>query len=108
MSTSFPPPQARGIDYSLPTCGETKCSGHGTCVVLPGGSADLVCNCALGYQGESCDDTVNGALSLPLTLSVLAVIIGVVIVAFILAKMRQKQKKRNRMLAAKRQYNIVV
>lgn len=96
MSTAFPAPQPRGIDYSLPTCGETRCNDHGTCAAPPGGGTDWVCNCELGYQGEFCDDTVNGALSLPLTLSVLAVIIGLVIMAFIFAKMRQKQKKRNR------------
>uniref|UniRef100_UPI0037E8A3CF fibropellin-1-like n=1 Tax=Semicossyphus pulcher TaxID=241346 RepID=UPI0037E8A3CF len=109
MSASFPPPQPRGIDFSLPTCGETQCNGHGTCVIRPGGGADLVCECELGYRGEFCEDTVNGALSLPLTLSVLGVIIGVLILAFIVAKMRQKQKKRNRkLLAEKHGYNIAV
>ncbi|XP_068561606.1 fibropellin-1-like [Cebidichthys violaceus] len=109
MSTPFPPPQPRGVDLTLPTCGETQCNDHGTCVPPPGGGANFVCDCELGYRGEFCDDTVNGALSLPLTLSVLAVIIGVLIVAFLLAKMRQKQKKRNRKhLAAKHGYNIVV
>ncbi|TKS84303.1 Low-density lipoprotein receptor-related protein 4 [Collichthys lucidus] len=96
MTTLAPAPQPRGIDLSLPTCGQTQCNSHGTCVVPPGGGTDLVCECELGYRGESCEDTVNGALSLPLTLSVLAVIIGVVIIAFIAAKIRQKQKKRNR------------
>lgn len=111
MSTPFPPPppQPRGIDLSLPTCGDTQCNSHGTCVLPPGGGTDLVCECELGYRGESCDDTVNGALSLPLTLSVLAVILGLLIIAFIAAKMRQKQKKRNRRInAAKHGYNIAV
>ncbi|KAM6976273.1 uncharacterized protein LKV04_015447 [Tautogolabrus adspersus] len=109
MYTSLPPPQPRGIDLSLPTCGETWCNGHGKCVIPPGGGADLVCECELGYRGVSCDGTVNGALSLPLTLSVLAVIIGLLILAFIVAKARQKQKKRNRrVLAAKHGYNVAV
>lgn len=96
MTTLAPAPQPRGIDLSLPTCGQTQCNSHGTCVVPPGGGTDLVCECELGYRGESCEDTVNGALSLPLTLSVLAVIIGVLTIAFIAAKIRQRQKKRNR------------
>lgn len=93
MSSPFPPPQPRGIDYSLPTCGETQCNSHGNCVVPLGGGTSLVCDCELGYQGEFCEDTVNGALSLPLTLSVLGVVIGLLILAFILAKLRQRQKK---------------
>lgn len=88
--------QPRGIDHSLPTCGETKCSGRGTCVVPPGGGADLICECNLGYRGESCEDTMNGQLSLPLTLSVLAVIIGLLVMAVIFAKLRQRQKRLHR------------
>uniref|UniRef100_A0A3Q3XAK5 EGF-like domain-containing protein n=1 Tax=Mola mola TaxID=94237 RepID=A0A3Q3XAK5_MOLML len=88
--------QPRGIDHSLPTCGETKCSGRGTCVVPPGGSADLICECNLGYRGESCEDTMNGQLSLPLTLSVLAIIIGLLVMAVIFAKLRQRQKRLHR------------
>ncbi|XP_069560280.1 neurogenic locus notch homolog protein 4-like [Brachyistius frenatus] len=109
MATAFPALQPRGIDYSLPTCGETRCNNHGTCVPPSGGGTDLLCNCDLGYRGESCEGTVNGSLSLPLTLSVLGVIIGLLILAFIVAKIRQKQKKRNRKhLAAKHGYNIAV
>ncbi|KAI3362051.1 hypothetical protein L3Q82_012395, partial [Scortum barcoo] len=97
MASPLPTVQPRGIDHSLPTCGETRCNDHGTCVVPPGGGgADLVCECKLGYRGESCEETVNGALSLPLTLSVLAVIIGLLIMVCIFAKIRQKQKKRKR------------
>lgn len=96
MTTPFPAPQPRGIDFSLPTCGGTQCNGHGTCVVRPGGGADLVCECDLGYRGQSCEDTVNGSLSLPLTLSVLAVIVGLLILAFIVAKIRRRQKKKQR------------
>lgn len=55
-----------------------------------------MCECELGYRGEFCEDTVNGSLSLPLTLSVVAVIVGMLVIAFIFAKMRQKQRKRNR------------
>lgn len=110
MDSTFAAPQPRHIDSGLPTCGELQCNSHGTCVPpLDDGGTALVCQCDLGYQGEFCDGTVNGALSLPLTLSVLAVIIGLLILAFIVAKMRQKQKKRQRVnLAAKHGYNIAV
>lgn len=110
MTTSAAPaaPQPRGIDNSLPTCGDTQCNSHGTCVPPPGGGAGLVCDCALGYQGQFCEDTVNGALSLPLTISVIAVILGTLILAFIIAKIRQRQKrKRREQLEKTRQgYNI--
>lgn len=111
MSTSAAPiaPHPRGIDYNLPTCGETRCNGHGTCVIPPGGGTGPVCDCALGYRGESCEDTVNGALSVPLTASVIAVILGVLILAFIIAKIRQRQKRnRRQQLAARHGYNIAV
>ncbi|XP_034048704.1 protein crumbs homolog 2-like isoform X2 [Thalassophryne amazonica] len=93
MSTAFPLPKPRGIDLNLPTCGETLCHGRGTCKILPGGSGEYVCDCNLGYQGQFCEGTVNGELSLPLTLSVLTVIVGLLILAIILAKVRQWQKK---------------
>ncbi|KAM7393106.1 hypothetical protein PAMA_007971 [Pampus argenteus] len=96
MSIPFPAPQPRSIDHSLPTCGETQCNGYGTCVPPPGGGTDFVCDCNLGYRGKSCEDTFNGSLSLPLTLSVLAVIFGLLILAFIVAKVRQRQKKKRR------------
>ncbi|XP_030004354.1 fibropellin-1-like [Sphaeramia orbicularis] len=109
MSTLSPDPKARGINFDLPTCGDTQCNSHGKCVIPPGGGAGFVCECTLGYRGESCEDTVNGALSVPLTVSVLAVIIGLLILAFIAAKLRQRQKKnRRRQLAARHGYNISV
>lgn len=111
MSTSIAPvaPLPRGIDYSLPTCGETQCNGHGTCVSPPEGGTEWVCDCALGYRGEFCDETVNGALSVPLTVSVIAVILGMLLLAFIFAKIRQRQKKnRRRQLAERQGYNIAV
>ena len=72
------------------------CNGHGTCEFPPGGGGTLVCNCRLGYQGEFCEDTVNGSMSLPLTLSVLAIIIGLLVFCFIFAKLRQRQKQQRR------------
>lgn len=102
MSVSDLVPQPRGVDRNLPTCGETQCNSHGTCELPPGGGGNLVCNCQLGYRGETCEDTVNGSLSLPLTLSVLAVIIGLLVIGFIFAKLRQKQKRQRRKLQAEK------
>uniref|UniRef100_A0A672ZF23 Si:dkey-88l16.3 n=1 Tax=Sphaeramia orbicularis TaxID=375764 RepID=A0A672ZF23_9TELE len=88
-----PPPQSSpsssGIDAKN-VFADTQCNSHGKCVIPPGGGAGFVCECTLGYRGESCEDTVNGALSVPLTVSVLAVIIGLLILAFIAAKLRKK------------------
>lgn len=88
--------QPRGVDPDLPTCGETQCNSHGTCELPPGGGGNLVCNCQLGYRGEFCEDTVNGSLSLPLTLSVVVIIVGLLVIGFIFAKLRQKQKQKRR------------
>lgn len=109
MSTSTAPvaPQPRGIDFHLPTCGEIQCNSHGTCVPPQGGGTELVCDCILGYRGQFCEETVNGALSVPLTVSVIAVLLGLLILAFIVAKIRQRQKKnRRRQLATRPGYNI--
>ncbi|XP_040914318.1 uncharacterized protein LOC121195125 [Toxotes jaculatrix] len=109
MSTPFPLLQPRGIDHSLPTCRETQCSNHGDCVGPSGGGTVLICECDLGYQGEFCEDTVNGALNVPLTLSVLGVIVGLLILAFIVAKLRRKQKKkRRRNIAENTGYNVAL
>uniref|UniRef100_A0A3P8R0Y9 EGF-like domain-containing protein n=1 Tax=Astatotilapia calliptera TaxID=8154 RepID=A0A3P8R0Y9_ASTCA len=72
---------------------KSQCNNHGNCVTPPGGGTDLLCNCDLGYKGDSCGETVNGALGLPLTLSVLAVLIGLAILAFVLAKYQQRKRK---------------
>lgn len=56
----------------------------------------MVCECNLGYRGASCEDTVNGELSLPLTLSVVGVILGLLLLAFVVAKVRQRQKRQSR------------
>ncbi|XP_061657563.1 meprin A subunit beta-like [Syngnathoides biaculeatus] len=96
MATAHPQPRPRGIDYSLPTCGEVRCNGRGICVLPPGGGSGFACECDLGYLGQSCEKTFNGSISLPLTLGVVAVLIGVVILAFVFAKLRQKQKQRKR------------
>lgn len=64
----------------------------------PDGDANLVCTCDLGYSGEFCETTVNGHLSVPLTVSTIVVIVGLVIFAFVFAKLRQRQKRNKRYL----------
>uniref|UniRef100_A0AAX7TTX0 EGF-like domain-containing protein n=1 Tax=Astatotilapia calliptera TaxID=8154 RepID=A0AAX7TTX0_ASTCA len=93
MTTTSLPPEGRGISPNLSACRESQCNNHGNCVTPPGGGTDLLCNCDLGYKGDSCGETVNGALGLPLTLSVLAVLIGLAILAFVLAKYQQRKRK---------------
>ncbi|XP_077353534.1 uncharacterized protein LOC144002299 [Festucalex cinctus] len=88
----------RGIDYSLPTCRDIRCNGNGHCVLPPGGGSGFACECDLGYRGISCEETFNGSLSLPLTLGVVAFLVGLVVLAYIFAKLRQKQKQRKRAL----------
>ncbi|KAF3702199.1 hypothetical protein EXN66_Car017887 [Channa argus] len=100
--TTLPPSQPSG-----PSCGEIHCNSRGTCVVPPGGDSQLVCNCKLGYQGNSCEDTINGALSVPLTLSVLAVIVCVVVLAFAVAKWKRNKKKAHRSTMTSRQVTLL-
>ncbi|MED6248951.1 hypothetical protein ATANTOWER_007373 [Ataeniobius toweri] len=109
MESSVPPLHSRDIDLSLKTCRESQCNSHGHCVAPPGGDTGLICECDLGYDGESCEKTFNGNLSVPLTTGIIAVMVGLVILAFILTKLRQRQKKNKRKkLAAKHGYNIPV
>uniref|UniRef100_A0A3Q4GYW6 Low-density lipoprotein receptor-related protein 2-like n=1 Tax=Neolamprologus brichardi TaxID=32507 RepID=A0A3Q4GYW6_NEOBR len=96
MTTASLPPEGRGISPNLSACRDSQCNNHGNCVTPPGGGTDLLCNCDLGYKGDSCKETVNGALGLPLTLSVLAVLIGLAILAFVLAKYQQRKRKQRR------------
>lgn len=92
MEISSPPEQPSGVNFSLPACRDAQCGLHGTCVASPGG-AKFVCDCDLGYKGEFCEGTFNGALSVPLTISVLVVVVSLVTLAFVIAKLRQKRKK---------------
>uniref|UniRef100_A0A3P9CJK1 Si:dkey-88l16.3 n=1 Tax=Maylandia zebra TaxID=106582 RepID=A0A3P9CJK1_9CICH len=96
MTTTSLPPEGRGISPNLSACRESQCNNHGNCVTPPGGGTDLLCNCDLGYKGDSCGETVNGALGLPLTLSVLGVLIGLAILAFVLAKSQRQREKGHR------------
>uniref|UniRef100_A0A3B4DAY2 EGF-like domain-containing protein n=1 Tax=Pygocentrus nattereri TaxID=42514 RepID=A0A3B4DAY2_PYGNA len=73
----------------LMDCGAQRCNGRGECVTVDGLPA---CECMLGYRGDTCRETVNGGLSVPLTLGVLGVLAGLIIVAFLFAYFRQKRK----------------
>ncbi|XP_037548227.1 neurogenic locus notch homolog protein 4-like [Nematolebias whitei] len=109
MEISLPPEQPSGINSSLSTCRDAQCGSHGTCVASPGGGTKFVCDCDLGYKGEFCEGTFNGALSVPLTVSVLVIVVGLVILAIVIAKLQQKRKKKlRRNLDAKHGYNIVL
>ncbi|KAL2087738.1 hypothetical protein ACEWY4_016566 [Coilia grayii] len=83
------PGRGRFWDVEQPTCGDLQCHGNGVCVPL---GQSTVCECRLGYAGEFCRDTVNEALSLKLTLGVMAVLLGVIFAAFLFAKLRQRRK----------------
>ncbi|KAL6472831.1 hypothetical protein MHYP_G00190190 [Metynnis hypsauchen] len=81
----------------LMDCGAQRCNGRGECVTVDGLPA---CECLLGYRGDTCRETVNGGLSVPLTLGVLGVLAGLIIVAFLFAYFRQKRKAHIREQAA--------
>lgn len=81
-----------GMSHSLFTCASDKCI-QGRCVVVNGVPA---CECKLGYMGDTCNETINKALSLPLTLGTLVFLIAFTTVIFLLAFIRQKQKAMQR------------
>uniref|UniRef100_A0A3B4G0B8 Low-density lipoprotein receptor-related protein 4-like n=1 Tax=Pundamilia nyererei TaxID=303518 RepID=A0A3B4G0B8_9CICH len=60
MTTTSLPPEGRGISPNLSACRESQCNNHGNCVTPPGGGTDLLCNCDLGYKGDSCGETLTG------------------------------------------------
>lgn len=76
-----------------PSCGETRCNSRGKCVLPADGGDKLRCDCKLGYQGSFCEQTINGSLSVTLTLSILSIILFLVILAFVIAKLRRRKKK---------------
>lgn len=95
MTTPYFDPRA--IDNML-ACRQSRCNNRGTCVTPPGAGTTLMCDCDLGYKGDSCKDKVSGALSVPLTLSMFFALIGLVVLAVIAAKFWRSQWKKQRKL----------
>ncbi|KTG04172.1 hypothetical protein cypCar_00024762 [Cyprinus carpio] len=90
MSFSMTAPASDDGDMSrrLIACDDIICK-YGRCVLVNG---EPTCECKLGYIGDTCNETINDALSVPLTLGVLAFLIGFIILLFGLAFFRQRQK----------------
>ncbi|KAL0963287.1 hypothetical protein UPYG_G00352200 [Umbra pygmaea] len=90
--------QEEGVagDLEQQACSAQLCHGHGQCVAQ--GPA-ATCECILGYRGQFCQDTFNGAISVPLTVGVLAVIVGFIILCFVIAAIRQRVKVKKRAAA---------
>ncbi|KAI4882735.1 hypothetical protein NFI96_028538 [Prochilodus magdalenae] len=87
------------LSQSRMDCNAQRCNGRGECVTMNGLPE---CECMLGYTGSTCRETVNGGLSVPLTLGVLGVLLGLVILAFLFSYFRQKRKARIRSFAVTR------
>lgn len=79
--------------WSMMDCSAERCNGRGECVTVNGLAA---CDCMLGYRGVTCRETVNGGLSVPLTLGCLGVLCGLIFLAFLFAYLRQKRKAKIR------------
>ncbi|XP_076875731.1 uncharacterized protein LOC143525546 [Brachyhypopomus gauderio] len=77
------------LDRTQMVCRVERCHDRGECVMLNGLPA---CDCMLGYKGHSCMETVNGGLSIPLTLGFLACVLAFIILAFVFAFVRQRRK----------------
>ncbi|XP_064873207.1 zonadhesin-like [Oncorhynchus nerka] len=84
----------RGLD--LQSCAVQLCKGHGHCVAQ--GQA-TTCECILGYRGEFCHESVNEAIGVPLTLGVVAFIVGILILSFLIAFIRQRVKVKRKAAA---------
>ncbi|TRZ03929.1 hypothetical protein DNTS_015537, partial [Danionella cerebrum] len=76
-----------GVSALLDSC-DVTCQ-YGSCVLV---NEEPVCECMLGYTGETCHETINEALNVPLTLGVLAIILGSIVLFFTIAFVRRKQK----------------
>lgn len=93
---SVPASDDDGVSRHLTACADIICK-YGRCVLVDGKPS---CECKLGYVGDTCDETINDALSVPLTLGILAFIIGFIILFFGMAFFRQRQKAKMRKKAA--------
>lgn len=93
---SAPASDDGGVSRHLIACADIICK-YGRCVLVDG---KPTCECRLGYIGDTCDETINDALALPLTLGVLAVIIGFISLVFGMTFFRRRQKARKRKQAA--------
>ncbi|KAK7120148.1 hypothetical protein R3I94_020235 [Phoxinus phoxinus] len=91
LSTS-PLDEEGGVSRRLVACEHVICQ-YGRCVLANG---EPSCECTLGYTGDSCDETINEALSVPLTVGVLVVIVGFIVLFFGMAFLRQRQKAKKR------------
>ncbi|KAF4107935.1 hypothetical protein G5714_010694 [Onychostoma macrolepis] len=96
FSMSVPASDDGGVSRHLIACADIICK-YGRCVLVDG---KPTCDCQLGYIGDTCNETINDALALPLTLGVLAVIIGFISLIFGMAFFRRRQKARKRKQAA--------
>ncbi|KAG1971048.1 hypothetical protein F2P79_002316 [Pimephales promelas] len=81
-----------GVSRLLVACEHVVCQ-YGRCVLFNG---EPSCECTLGYTGDSCDETINEALSVPLTVGVLVVIVGFIVLFFGMAFFRQRLKAKKR------------
>ncbi|KAJ8007521.1 hypothetical protein DPEC_G00118360 [Dallia pectoralis] len=88
--------QEGGVAWSLDlqSCSAQLCHGYGQCVKNTVKNTERTCECLLGYRGDFCQETVNGAISVPLTLGVLAFIMGIIIIAAFLASINQRVRRR--------------
>ncbi|XP_077099356.1 uncharacterized protein LOC143750288 isoform X3 [Siphateles boraxobius] len=95
MSLGMSAPSTSPLDkggVSLVACEHVICQ-YGRCVLANGKPS---CECTLGYTGDSCDETINEAVSVPLTVGVLVIIVGFIVLFFGMAFFRQRQKAKKR------------
>lgn len=93
---SAPASDDGAVSRHLMACADIICK-YGRCVLMDG---KPTCECMLGYIGDTCNETINNSLSVPLTLGFLAFIIGFIILFFGMAFFRQRQKAKKREKAA--------
>ncbi|XP_041129183.1 zonadhesin-like [Polyodon spathula] len=75
-------------------CNKEICHLNGDCVVI---NNKVSCDCKLGYTGEFCDRKVLESIAVPLTLSVVLVLVTLFVAGVIYAVMKRRTKlaKRN-------------
>ncbi|XP_045890247.1 very low-density lipoprotein receptor [Micropterus dolomieu] len=69
-------------------CSQSRCSGNGRCVDTSG---DTVCECSLGYSGDSCQDPLPKTMQRPIVYGAAGLCAGVVVIAVIAVVVKRRK-----------------
>lgn len=88
---SAEPPDSNDIrveSVDADSCEVRLCKGNGVCVMLNG---RLVCDCALGYVGDSCEFKAGRLMQGPVIYATVGLAVGVLILGVIIGIIKKKK-----------------